>query len=76
MKLLVSLLAASQATAQDRDPVTCDAGYELEPVNKTECLDVNECNNGGCLGPAANFCQNLDGSFECGCSDGYSLGDD
>ena len=27
-------------------------------------------------GPAANFCQNLDGSFECGCSAGYSLGDD
>ena len=47
MKLLVSLLAAS---AQARDEITCDAGYELEPVNKTECLDINECNNYGCLG--------------------------
>ena len=49
MKLLVSLLAAS-AQAAARDEITCDAGYELEPVNKTECLDINECNNGSCLG--------------------------
>jgi len=76
MKLLVSLLAASAQAASENNEITCDAGYELEPQNKTECLDINECNNGGCLGPAANFCQNLDGSFECGCSAGYSLGDD
>ena len=50
MKLLVSLLAASAQAASENNEITCDAGYELEPQNKTECLDINECNNGGCLG--------------------------
>ena len=50
MKLLVSLLAASTQAAA-RDPVTCDAGYEQQTVgNETVCADINECENGRCLG--------------------------
>ena len=38
------------------------------------CLDVNECtlNNGNC----DQTCVNKDGSYECKCNDGFSLGDD
>ena len=36
--------------------------------------DVNECNanNGGC----EHTCDNVDGSFQCGCDTGYMLGAD
>ena len=36
--------------------------------------DVNECdtNNGGCK----QTCTNLEGSFDCSCSEGYILADD
>ena len=34
-------------------------------------MDVNECALEACIGPAANFCKNWEGSWECGCSEGY-----
>ena len=71
MKLLVSVLAAASANP------TCDAGWEWDQTennNTGACVDVNECNNGGCLGTnGANSCMNLEGSWECGCADGFTL---
>merc|ERR1719447_2224785 len=74
MKLLVSVLAAASANP------TCDAGWEWDQTennNTGACVDVNECSNGGCLGTkGANSCLNLEGTWECGCSDGFTLQDD
>ena len=38
------------------------------------CIDVDECqtDNGGC----AQTCNNIDGSYECSCQDGYELDSD
>lgn len=71
MKLLVSVLAAASANQ------LCDAGWEWDQEknnNTGACVDVNECNNGGCLGTeGANSCYNLEGSWRCGCSSGFLL---
>lgn len=51
----------------------CDSGWELEDVSNdaSPCVDIDECqtNNGGC----EQTCVNTAGSYECLCSDTFSL---
>lgn len=71
MKLLVSVLAAASA---NQCP---DGGWEWDQTennNTGACVDINECLNGGCLGTAgARYCKNFPGTWECGCSAGFTL---
>ncbi|XP_069500617.1 latent-transforming growth factor beta-binding protein 4 isoform X2 [Ambystoma mexicanum] len=46
----------------------CDPGYQLTPAG--ECTDINECQNRTTCGEHA-MCQNLVGSFQCLCDQGY-----
>ena len=39
------------------------------------CVDVDECQNGGGHN-CSQLCENIRGSFECKCNDGYFLDDD
>ena len=39
------------------------------------CVDVDECQTGGGHN-CSQLCENIPGSFECKCNDGYSLDSD
>lgn len=57
----------------DLDSYKCDCDPGFVPnVNKTVCLDVNECdtNNGGC---GQHTCINSFGTYRCECQRGYVL---
>ncbi|ESO82183.1 hypothetical protein LOTGIDRAFT_170220 [Lottia gigantea] len=48
----------------------CNVGYHITPDNNRTCVDFNEC---GQWGYCDQGCQNKVGSFECQCTDGYTL---
>ncbi|KAM6959295.1 latent-transforming growth factor beta-binding protein 4 [Aplochiton taeniatus] len=48
---------------------SCDPGLQATPTG--ECVDVNECSNETLCGEHG-FCQNLLGSFQCVCDQGYT----
>ncbi|XP_061073007.1 latent-transforming growth factor beta-binding protein 4 [Conger conger] len=53
---------------------TCDPGYQVTATR--ECVDINECANKTVCGEHA-FCQNLIGTYQCMCDQGYeATGDD
>ncbi|KAJ8280860.1 hypothetical protein GJAV_G00059950 [Gymnothorax javanicus] len=47
---------------------TCEPGYQVTATG--ECVDINECANKTVCGEHA-FCQNLIGTYECMCDEGY-----
>jgi hypothetical protein len=44
---------------------TCD----IRPINGTECRDINECS----YDPCEQICTNTNGSYTCGCRQGFQL---
>jgi hypothetical protein len=44
---------------------TCD----IRPINGTECRDINECS----YDPCEQICTNTNGSYTCGCRQGFRL---
>ncbi|XP_043910917.1 low-density lipoprotein receptor-related protein 2-like [Protopterus annectens] len=47
---------------------SCRDGYTVDPDNKNNCKDINECL---IYGICSQHCQNLKGSYECLCARGY-----
>ncbi|XP_069063305.1 latent-transforming growth factor beta-binding protein 4 isoform X2 [Pleurodeles waltl] len=67
-------LRACENTIGSYNCVTnCDPGYQLTPAG--ECADINECQNRSICGEHA-MCQNLVGSFQCLCDQGYERAQD
>ena len=52
--------------------------YSFDPFlshdNNGECADINECHANPCSGPTSS-CENLPGSHQCFCGEGYELDD-
>ncbi|MCJ8733479.1 hypothetical protein PDJAM_G00223900 [Pangasius djambal] len=53
--------------------VTCEPGYSLTATG--ECVDINECANESVCGHHM-FCQNLIGTYQCICDQGYETAQD
>ena len=52
---------------------TCHDGFSIDPVNSTQCIDINECLEDGVC---SQFCENTKGGFRCSCGRGWSLTSD
>ncbi len=62
---------ADDTDAADAGPPVCDDGYRLGS-DGSECVDIDECDEGTDDCDALVTCTNSDGSFVCGaCPDGY-----
>uniref|UniRef100_A0A8C4RBG3 Mucin-like protein n=1 Tax=Eptatretus burgeri TaxID=7764 RepID=A0A8C4RBG3_EPTBU len=49
---------------------SCDAGYIVDPSNRSRCVDVDECENSQlCVENAV--CTNLRGTYTCTCQEGF-----
>nr|XP_040570359.1 fibrillin-3-like isoform X2 [Lepeophtheirus salmonis] len=56
-----------------KEKKTCDSnGFEYDPASDS-CIDVDECGVNENICGEHGQCVNLNGSFECQCSDGYIL---
>ncbi|CAH1397949.1 unnamed protein product [Nezara viridula] len=49
----------------------CHRGYSIDPDNRKKCIDVDECANGA--HQCSHKCTNLNGTYACSCSPGFSL---
>ncbi|XP_053632202.1 vitellogenin receptor isoform X1 [Cherax quadricarinatus] len=49
----------------------CPQGQHIDPLNSSNCLDVNECESDESV--CDHFCTNNDGSYTCWCGEGYEL---
>lgn len=47
---------------------TCPDGFRQDPTNASACVDINECDFPDFC---SQLCHNSEGSYECGCVDGY-----
>ncbi|XP_052721310.1 uncharacterized protein LOC128192563 [Crassostrea angulata] len=75
-------LNCSFGCKQDSENITighcfCGAGYFLNALDKSSCVDVNECGNAGLnLCSFKDNCVNVPGSYNCSCPSGYFLEND
>ena len=47
----------------------CKPGFKPDPMSILHCTDINECETGICQ----HQCENVLGSYTCGCRDGFTL---
>ncbi|XP_059151468.1 hemicentin-1-like [Physella acuta] len=52
----------------------CQEGYTQDPLNKSQCIDLDECAEGRSL--CQHNCTNTRGSYKCSCPQGYMLDSD
>ncbi|KAH9523898.1 hypothetical protein Btru_047351 [Bulinus truncatus] len=63
-----------QTTASSQVNCSCRIGYEVDPKDKTNCIDLDECQSGN--KPCSHVCVNSLGSYQCSCYSGYKLAAD
>lgn len=71
VEIIESNVDVSQATEPNAPVKACGDGLRLDESNN--CIDIDECAEGntGC-----EYCQNINGGFQCTCPDGFELNDD
>ncbi|KAH9499010.1 hypothetical protein Btru_004214 [Bulinus truncatus] len=50
----------------------CHKGFEINPANKSSCIDIDECELPGDQHVCSQLCHNVQGSFYCTCHRGYN----
>ncbi|XP_059143588.1 uncharacterized protein LOC131930938 [Physella acuta] len=58
----------------DQVNCSCRLGFEPDPQDNSNCRDINECEYGN--KPCSQICENLEGTYECSCYNGYKLDSD